>query len=37
MTLAMSSSKSKKPKSPKLIPDELIDQLLAQVTVVRLP
>lgn len=31
MTLAMSSTKSKKPKPAKLIPDELIDQLLAQV------
>lgn len=30
MTLAMPSTNSKKPKSPKLIPDELIDQLLAQ-------
>ncbi len=29
MTLAMTAKKTKKPKAPKLIPDELIDQLLA--------
>lgn len=32
MTVAMSTTKkTKKPKAPKLFPDELIDQLLAQV------
>jgi hypothetical protein len=32
MTVVMSTTeKTKKPKAPKLFPDELIDQLLAQV------
>ena len=32
MTVAMSrTKKTKEPKAPKLFPDELIDQLLAQV------
>ncbi|NHR07661.1 IS256 family transposase, partial [Chromobacterium haemolyticum] len=31
MTVAMTTKKPKKLKAPKLIPDELIDQLLAQV------
>lgn len=31
MTVAMSTKKPKKPKAPTLIPNELIDQLLAQV------
>ncbi len=31
MTVAMSTKKTKKPKVPKLVSDELIDQLLAQV------
>ncbi|VBT50540.1 transposase mutator family protein [Burkholderia pseudomallei] len=31
MTDATVSKKSKNPKAPKLFPDELIDQLLAQV------
>ncbi|NHR05803.1 IS256 family transposase, partial [Chromobacterium haemolyticum] len=30
MTVAMTTKKLKKLKAPKLIPDELIDQLLAQ-------
>lgn len=31
MTDATATKKSKNPKAPKLFPDELIDQLLAQV------
>src|SRR3954465_8252006 len=31
MTEIMSTTKPKKPNAPKLFPDELIDQLLAQV------
>ncbi len=31
MTVAMSTKKTTKPKAPKLVSDELIDQLLAQV------
>ncbi|HDR9282877.1 transposase, partial [Burkholderia cenocepacia] len=31
MTDATVTKKSKNPKAPKLFPDELIDQLLAQV------
>ena len=31
MTVAMSTKKTKKPKPSKLIPDDLIDQLLAQI------
>ena len=31
MTEVRSTIKTKKPKAPKLFPDELIDQLLAQV------
>ncbi|MHA6853605.1 transposase, partial [Ralstonia pseudosolanacearum] len=31
MTVAMPRKKTPKPKAPKLVPDELIDQLLAQL------
>jgi hypothetical protein len=31
MTVTMTTKKQRKPKAPKLVPDELIDQLLSQV------